>query len=466
VRVRYRGWTILLGTAVLVSLSVVGSSTADATGPPALSFGPALHVAAGNGPWLLSEGDVLGNGQSYLAVANIFGLGPNGTSLLMNHAAQKPAFNPRIGFDAVGAQAPLLADFSGSGLPDLVICDLPAVPVGRCRVYPNTSPPRAGTPTFGKPVVLNTPDTPEVLAAADMTGDGKLDLVIANFGSLGPDAITIFRNTSVAGKLSFAPAQNFTGGFGAEGMTVADLNGDGKPDIVTGNTAGNNVTAMVNKTPRGSAHMVLSAPQDLPATLGPTAVVAADFNGDGKLDLAVGSSFTPDANDLNIYMNETPNGSDILKFRHQVLAADPGIEGITAADFSGDGTSDVAYAAYRTPTGWPTTAVCGTGGLLPLLCSDLGGNGFGGDAGVMQNLTPKGSMTAVFGPPLRLASGLASVTVIAGDFSGHCKPDLAVGNFLESGTGGVSIFTNTTRWQAPTTCPAQPVAGISPGLGL
>jgi hypothetical protein len=435
---------------------------------PALRFAPGQHAAAGDGPWLLSVGDVVGNGRSDLAVANIFGLGPNGASLLMNTVAAPgaPDFAPPIGFDALGAQAPLLADFSGSGLPDLVVCDEPALPVGRCRVYPNLTRRGAKIPTFGPPVVLPTPDTPEVLAAADMTGDGKLDLVISNFASLGPDAITIFPNASTPGHLSFAPAQNFTGGVGAEGMAVVDLNGDGKPDIVTGNTAGNNVTALVNETTTGSSVIRLSAPQVLPATSGPTAVVAADFNGDGKLDLAVGSSFTPTAADLNVYMNQTPPGSETLRFTHQVLAADPGIEGITAADFTGDGNADIAYAAYRTPTGWPTTAVCDTGGLLPTLCSTLGGNGLGGDAGVMLNTTPKGALTASFAPPLRLTSGLASVAVISGDFFGDCKPDLAVGNFLASGAAGITIFRNLARWPTTPTCPAKPVAGITPGLGL
>ncbi len=451
--------------ALLISLVL-----APAAGASQLSFSGAEHVAAGNGPWLLSDGDVLGNGRTDLAVANIFSLGSNGASLLLNNTragAATPSFSAPRAFDGYGTQAVLLADFSGDSKPELVVCDEPALPVGRCTVHPNTTVPGASTPTLGAQLVLHTGDTPEVLAAADMTGDGKLDLVVANFGSLGPGAITMFRNTSTPGHLSFAPPQNFTGGIGAEGMVVADLNGDGKPDIVTGNTAGNNFTALVNETPSGSDQIRLSAPQVLPGnTLGPTAVTAGDLNGDGKLDIIGGTSFTFDANDLNVYMNKTPNGSDTLSFTHQVFAADPGIEGITAADFSGNGKPDIAYAAYRTPIGMPTAAICGTGGLLPPLCSDLGGNGFNGGIGAMQNTTPTGSMVASFASPVKLASGFGTVAVITGDFAGHCKPDIAAGNFTATGTAGISIFTNQTPWTHAPACPAQPVAGIGPGLGL
>jgi hypothetical protein len=479
----------LILTAMAVLLSAASSAAAD-TAPPQLQFSAAQHFPAGGG-WLLSAGDVLGNGRWDLASANILSLGTNAGTLLTNTTATptsgSPTFAPPTQFDGYGAQAPLLADFAGTGKPDLVLCDEPGVPNGRCRVYPNQTPAGASTPTWGAPITLSAGDTPEELGAADFTGDGKLDLEVTNFGSLGPDEVYIFPNTSTAGQLSFGAPQVFAGepaslltgppatqysptigvGAGAEGSVIADLNGDGKPDIVLANTAGNNLTALVNETPAGSTQIKFSAPQALPGnTLAPSSVTAADINADGKLDIVAGTSFTPGPQDIDVYMNQTPAGSDTLQFAPvQVFSGDPGVEGITAADLSGTGKPDIAYASYR------SAAACGGGGIgvLSIGCS-LGGvfedNGTQGVVGVLQNLTPTGSMVATFAPALKLGSGLGTVAVISGDFNGDCEPDIAAGNFLGGTDAGISIFTNQTQWTHTPGCPAQPVAGIGPGLGL
>jgi hypothetical protein len=458
--------------------------------PPRLQFSAARHYLAAGG-WLLTAGDVLGNGRWALASANILSLGTNAGTLLINTTraptSGPPTFAAPVQFDGYGAQAPLLADFTGTGKPDLVLCDLPLIPNGRCRVYPNETPAGASTPTWGAPLTLSAGDTPEVLGAGDFTGDGKLDLEVTNFGSLGPGEVYIFRNTSTNGHTSFAPPQIFTGeppglltgppatkysptigvGAGPEGSVIADLNSDGKPDIVLGNTAGNNLTGLINETPTGSTQLKFSAPQLLPGnTLGPTSVTAADLNADGKLDIVAGTSFTLGPQDIDVYMNQTPTGSDTLRFAPvQVFAGDPGVEGITAADFSGTGKPDIAYASYR------SAAACGGGGIgvLAIGCS-LGGalddNGTQGVVGIFHNLTPTRSMIAKFAAPLKLGSGLGTVTVISGDFNGDCKPDIAAGNFLGGTNAGISIFTNQTRWTHKPDCPAKPVAGIGPGLGL
>lgn len=458
--------------------------------PPRLRFSPARHYPAAGG-WLLSAGDVNGDGRWDLASANILSFGTNAGTVLINTTARPtsgdPSFAGPVQFDGYGGQAPLLADFTGDGRPDLVLCDLPGVPNGRCRVYPNLTPRRASLPQWGAPLALSAGDTPEVLGAADFTGDGKLDLEVTNFLSLGPGEVMIFRNTSTPGHLSFAAPESFTGepaglltgppanpysptvgvGAGPEGSVIADLKNDHKPDIVLGNTAGNNLTALVNQTPTGSTQIRFSAPQLLPGnTLAPTAVVAADLNADHRLDIVAGTSFTPGPQDIDVYMNQTLSGSDTLRFALvQVLSGDPGVEGITAADLSGTGKPDIAYASYR------SAGACAGGGagVLAIGCSlggALEGNGTQGVVGILQNQTPKGSITARFAPVLKLDSGTGTVTVLSGDFNNDCKADLAAGNFLGGQNAGITILTNQTKWTHHPSCPAKPVAGIGPGLGL
>jgi FG-GAP-like repeat/FG-GAP repeat len=259
---------------------------------------------------------------------------------------------------------------------------------------------------------------------------------------------------------SFRTAFTSNGVYGLIG--VGNFTGDGTADLAVTVAPDDSVVGVLLGNGDGTFRSAGTYAAGGQAVTG----AVADFNGDGKLDLAVGSSFTPGSDDLNVYMNETPAGSDRLRFTHQVLTADPGIEGITAADFTGNGQSDIAYAAYRSATGEPTVSACGTGGLLPPLCQDLGGNGLGGDVGVLLNTTPPGSMTASFAAPLKLASGLGTVAVISGDFNGDGKPDIAAANVAGTGPTGVTIFTNQTQWAQPPVIPAQPVPGIGPGLGL
>jgi hypothetical protein len=120
---------------------------------------------------------------------------------------------------------------------------------------------------------------------ADLNGDGKPGLV-ANGGNLfvpGNTVSVLLGN----GDGSLQPQQTFAAGFGFRGpgprsVAVADLNGDGKPDLVVANTIDSTVSVLL-----GNGHGSFQPQQMYAVGTYPDAVAVADLNGDGKPDLVV-----------------------------------------------------------------------------------------------------------------------------------------------------------------------------------
>src|SRR5581483_11393172 len=104
------------------------------------------------------------------------------------------------------------------------------------------TPPGAPSAFFPAQQTFAAGTNPFSLALADVNGDGKPDIVVAN---INDNKASVLRNTTAPGSAaSFAAPQSFATGARPRSVTVADVNGDGQPDIVVANFNDNSVTVL------------------------------------------------------------------------------------------------------------------------------------------------------------------------------------------------------------------------------
>ncbi len=178
--------------------------------------------------------------------------------------------------------------------------------------------------------------SPTEIAAADLNRDGAMDVVVAT-GEETRGAVAVLLGL---GDGRFEPLVNGPVGVGAgaKGLTIADVDGDARPDILTANSFAGSVSVLLNRL-EGPGSQSGFEPRSFPAGESPAGLALADWNGDGDVDLLVVDRTGTDG---AIFLAGDGTGSFA---RAGVLAAGRFPSAAAAADFDGDGNLDVAVAS-------------------------------------------------------------------------------------------------------------------------
>jgi hypothetical protein len=318
------------------SISVLLNTTAP--GDSVSTFAGKKDFATGANPVSVTVGDLNGDGNLDLAVANI---NSNSISVLLNTTAPgagTPSFAAKQDF--ISADGPLFvttSDLNGDGKLDLVVANL----ISSVSVLLNNTAPGATTVAFGGRQDFATGDGPRFVSAGDLNGDGKLDLAVANFNS---NNVAVLLNTTAPGAaaISFASIHDFPTEVRPLSVSVADLNGDGKLDLAVANVASISVSVLLNTTAPGATTPSFSPRQDFTTGFSPTSIAAGNLNGDGQPDLVVANS---GSDNVSVLVNATDPGAGTPSFATK-QDFDTGNSPVSVAvgDLNGDGKLDLAVA--------------------------------------------------------------------------------------------------------------------------
>ncbi|HMK19059.1 MAG TPA: FG-GAP-like repeat-containing protein [Chitinophagaceae bacterium] len=300
----------------------------------------------------------------------------------------------------------LLCDLDADRRSELLVTNFNS---SNFSVLKNTSTP--GIVSFDPAINFSTGVEPDALSAADLNADGKQDIVAT---SISGHMFSVFINTSGPGNISFAPRIDFSTGASSwpRGIAICDMDGDGKPDIVLpdnnkiydlANNFWGTLSIFRNTTVGGIVSF--ASPVSYKTNEYPKTVSVSDLDGDMKLDIVVANHV---GGDISVFKNNSTPGN--INFSSQATLPIGGrVELLELGDFDGDGKDDLAVSTF------------------------YGGSKFC----IFRNTSNVGVIS--FGP--RQEIDVYPIGISIGDVDGNGKPDLSMANY---GTGKATVYVNNS----------------------
>lgn len=398
------------------------SASCSATGPCATGIDPS-GIAVGNFLGGAKEVDLVVTNSGSNAISVFFGNGTNFGAATTYQVGNAPT-------------SAAIADFNGDGFPDIVVTNgqdnTISVLLGN------------GSGGFLPQTTFAAGNTPISVAIADFNGDKINDLAVAD--SSGNTISILLGN----GDGTFQAATNVTAGTSPQTVAVGDLNADGIPDLVVADGAGNNVTVLL-----GVGNGSFRAGVQYASGAKTVSAVIADVNGDNKLDIiAANADLLP--GQLTVLLG---NGDGTFQSGlNYSVALNP--EAIVAADFNCDGKLDLAVAntgsgqinlLYGNGNGTFTTGpnLQTQKNPVAMVTADFNQDGIP-DLAVLNELS--GSVSVWLGKPgcggftapvnYALGNGIRPTSIAVGDFNGDGYPDLVVVEPGSNTSGGILVLLN------------------------
>ena len=291
------------------------------------SFAPHMDMTATDKPGAVAAGDLDGDGLPDLVAGNAIYRNTGGPGVVSLGAGQT--------YTTLGQPIQLLLeDIDGDGKLDIVRID------GSIEIFLNTST-GPGAISFGPAFQLAVNYGSAVsLAVIDLDGDGKKDIIAAS--SFGETDVNIYINKSLGGKLAFAESSADLDVVGTDmsGIVVADLDGDKRPDIVVLNSINQDLRVFRNL---GNADTLYFSPQGpfLSTDGFPMSVVAADLDGDGLPEIIVREEGLASSSGILVFANKSIPGTIALSAQQKMNTITYN-SGLVIADWDGDGKPDIA----------------------------------------------------------------------------------------------------------------------------
>lgn len=315
-----------------------------------------------------------------------------------------------------GAYGTAVGDFNRDGIPDLAVQGLYSpnnlsILLGK------------GDGTFQTPVGYAAGYSIQALAVGDFNGDGIPDLVALDGDDDGYPTLSVFPGN---GDGTFQAPLNYSSVVGISSViAVADFNGDGKADLVLSASSG--VAVLL-----GNGDGTFQTPLEiLSGNIYVSQVAVGDFNGDGTPDLALGSD---DYDGVTVLLG---NGDGTFQPGVQ-YAPDSDAYAMVAADFNGDGKTDLALEGYesvtillaganggfQTPVSYPT----GYSNYDSLVEGDFNGDG-SPDLLIGSGQVLYGNGDGTFQPAVTLTAAIVGNKPVVADFNGDGRPDVAYSEY-------------------------------------
>jgi hypothetical protein len=437
------------------------------------SFQPAQNIDVGPNPFAIAVGSFDGDGIPDLAVTHRSPTptGPETVTILLGNGdgSFRNAGDYQVG---TGPASIAVADFNRDGHDDLVTANTVSHTVS--VLFGN------GDGTFQNAVNLPVGPAPESVAVGDFAGDGNVGIVTANQadiqGNGGSISLLLGNGDGTFQAPVTLPLSQGGDRLTARSIAVADLTGNGIPDIVTANdsqSSQGSVSVLL-----GNGDGTFQAPVTFAAGSEPLSVAVGNFHGDGHPDLVVTNLAFVGVPDQLFLLRGNGDGT----FQAAVsLDAGRLSRGLALADFNGDGNADLAVANVG---GGDVTVLLGNGdgtfdhapdfatdaGPASMVAADLLGNGIsdlvtantnGNSVSVLL-----GNGDGTFQPAQNFPAGNQPLRVVAGDFTGHGTTDLVVLNRGTAsdfqGTLSLLVGNGDGTFQAPQTIHFHPGVKIFP----